>query len=67
MLHYKGNTIPYSCGCNRGSATCPENGMCLFQVKVYYDFTTFECENIRIYNNICDYLPNIEIPTILVK
>lgn len=25
-------------------------------LKIYYQFTTFESENIKNYNNICEYL-----------
>ena len=39
----------------------------LTQVKVYYDFTTFEREIISTYSGICKYLPKIEIPIMLEK
>lgn len=31
------------------------------QKQFYYDFTTFESENIRNYKNICEYLPKIKM------
>ncbi len=37
------------------------------EVKVYYDFTTFERKIIRTYSIICEYLPKTEIPKMLVK
>ena len=30
------------------------------QKQIYYEFTTFESENIRNYENICEYLPKIK-------
>ncbi len=31
------------------------------QKQFYYQFTTFESENIRNYNNLCEYLPKIKM------
>ena len=35
--------------------------------EIYYFFTTFESENIRNYENICENLPKQEKPQTLVK
>ena len=33
----------------------------IYWKKIYYDFTTFESENIKNYKNICKYLPKIKM------
>ena len=35
--------------------------------EIYYSFTTFESENIRNYENICENLPKQEMPPTLIK
>ena len=51
VLHYKGNTILYYFVNDCCFATCPRIISTYLQQEVYYDFTTFKSENIKIYNN----------------